>query len=1408
MSMISVHSLRAHHLLLLSLCSTALLQGCPSCEGGTGSENASNKDMDTSMQDMSDFPEDMGEIDVEDTLAPVVMITSSTSAPYTGQYTLKGSARDDIALEEVTYTLDDGAKVALVTSEDGAFSEEVTLTQERTTITVTATDRAGSSSSQTIEVTREQPPELQAAFTVEGMPWLHEPLIFDASSISDPLGGELTLTWEMGEQGESFTSTHFGHAFHEPGDVVVTLTVTASDGRSAVASRTLTIVEPMSVGVTMLEGRITDEDGFAMPGVEVRLAGSEEILGTSDLRGHYTAEVGQGVPSILTYHKAGWNTQIQRVATSSGQSRALRDVAMARVKEQVVLLDASEATEVSINDGTRLDFPANAFVYEESGEPVEGQLLVEVTPIKPIGDRGVPGFPGSFTALRQGRIPTGLATHGAVDVKLSQGKQKVQLAQGIEAEILIPLATEAAIGQIIDLWSLDERNGLWVWEGTGEVIANPDRSNEKVMRARVSHFSVWNSDEPVLNRPVDIDMTFPAGTGVLDDLHVITHGRSPQGAAIQGGTGAPQQVTTGPDGKAQEKIELPIATDYDTRIEIGSQQGCLYGAVDIEAGAAPDEVLLEVFRTDENAVELEPGAPQTLGFDNDRPWEVAYFDEVPGQYWKVTIEVTDGASVGTLDLLPGCGGTSTARLMFGPDATASMVIAPGAQSRRALIFDADNVDAEVQVTLEALEAPALPTDSALGQQQEIDWQNNSTEERWVYLNREQVAHVALGGDYPPGAGLSFVTPSGEVRQPLRAPFTASSYLFTAAESGWHLFVLNPFAPPTEPKRYTLTLGEVLPEKVVTYSKKDRSSSLSGERYTLARGDIQRYRIHKPGDEILFVSPRRTEDSPSLDSPRLGGQLTLKPAPDTLTPSYAIAEQPSNVELSFYLFDAGLEDARYEVDTEMIERDMAEVLVGSCVDESQDTKHVMLAARAVAEGGLVKLCEGTHEAFDGLRFRAEGIRLRGEVDAATAPQDWPRLQAWQGQALLPVEQQVIGMERVGWELSGSPLALRMDDLDGGMLQLDGVYVTGDLPESSYALRVRGPLGVDWSQTQERPLFRQLVIDVTAQNALQIERFVEVEISDVRVENATQRGIYLSDVASSTLSNVTIVDAKQAIEWGGAGSHNNTLRSIDVTHALSAQGGVGGVPSVFIQDHAPTQTPSTVSTSTMRIEDLFIELGEDGQTGLVVRGMKSNPTRMELDRVFIDGRGLTNTTALQAQQTGTSGTLEVVNSVLKGVTKHAIEVVGAYRFDELRFMHDTLELAGEMVASRRALLTLTDASATTLCTIVNTIFSAREPMSHTAGVDLYQATVSAPLGNLANNLFHQVTFPYARQNVAPFVTPSMADDVAGDPMFVNAMLEVDAMSPAIDAGQTLPEVTQDYHGSPRPSGASVDIGAYEQ
>lgn len=57
---------------------------------------------------------------------------------------------------------------------------------------------------------------------------------------------------------------------------------------------------------------------------------------------------------------------------------------------------------------------------------------------------------------------------------------------------------------------------------------------------------------------------------------------------------------------------------------------------------------------------------------------------------------------------------------------------------------------------------------------------------------------------------------------------------------------------------------------------------------------------------------------------------------------------------------------------------------------------------------------------------------------------------------------------------------------------------------------------------------------------------------------------------------------------------------------------------------------------------------------------------------------------------------------------------------------------------------------------------------------------------------------------------AHGVNADPQFVNAAtqnFELSPGSPAIDHGATLPMVTTDYLGTPRPQGAGYDIGAYE-
>jgi hypothetical protein len=56
----------------------------------------------------------------------------------------------------------------------------------------------------------------------------------------------------------------------------------------------------------------------------------------------------------------------------------------------------------------------------------------------------------------------------------------------------------------------------------------------------------------------------------------------------------------------------------------------------------------------------------------------------------------------------------------------------------------------------------------------------------------------------------------------------------------------------------------------------------------------------------------------------------------------------------------------------------------------------------------------------------------------------------------------------------------------------------------------------------------------------------------------------------------------------------------------------------------------------------------------------------------------------------------------------------------------------------------------------------------------------------------------------------DAVEGDPLFVDAAaldFHLRRGSPAIDAGAPLPFLTVDYDGGNRPSGAGIDIGAFE-
>jgi len=71
-------------------------------------------------------------------------------------------------------------------------------------------------------------------------------------------------------------------------------------------------------------------------------------------------------------------------------------------------------------------------------------------------------------------------------------------------------------------------------------------------------------------------------------------------------------------------------------------------------------------------------------------------------------------------------------------------------------------------------------------------------------------------------------------------------------------------------------------------------------------------------------------------------------------------------------------------------------------------------------------------------------------------------------------------------------------------------------------------------------------------------------------------------------------------------------------------------------------------------------------------------------------------------------------------------------------------------------------------------------------------------------------FVSRGPAPAGGPSPHDLWMLDPKFVSVAgrdFHLQSSSPLIDAGVTLPEVSDDLEGTPRPQGRNYDIGAYE-
>ena len=150
------------------------------------------------------------------------------------------------------------------------------------------------------------------------------------------------------------------------------------------------------------------------------------------------------------------------------------------------LLESSQGGTLN-GMGWELAFPANAFSL--NGSPYTGEVEIEIGYVNPVGQNLFDVIPGGLIGAQSDGIQL-LQTFGMLGAELSTPSgQPLELGQPVQVQFALPNDLIAMATPTIDLWSLNETNGLWMKEG--EAVLEDGRYH-----AQVEHFSWWNIDAP------------------------------------------------------------------------------------------------------------------------------------------------------------------------------------------------------------------------------------------------------------------------------------------------------------------------------------------------------------------------------------------------------------------------------------------------------------------------------------------------------------------------------------------------------------------------------------------------------------------------------------------------------------------------------------------------------------------------------------------------------------------------------------------------------------------------------------------------------------------------------------------------------------------------------------------------
>ncbi len=238
-----------------------------------------------------------------------------------------------------------------------------------------------------------------------------------------------------------------------------------------------------------ITGMVIDEAGLPVEGAIIQL-GSTQIA--TDQFGHFFF-------SDIDMMKYGTYLTAYKPGHFLG-SRRFFPIANAENRVKIQLLeknfnngdfDGLTGGTVNVEGGASIKFAPRSIKYPDNSE-YQGPVRVATKWMDPTSNATLDQMPGNLQGVNTRAEEVSLQTFGMIAVELlGSNGEELNIADGFTAELTMPVPADIlpSAPASIPLWSFNEEHGMWVEEGTANLV-----NGEYV--GEVSHFSFWNCDVP------------------------------------------------------------------------------------------------------------------------------------------------------------------------------------------------------------------------------------------------------------------------------------------------------------------------------------------------------------------------------------------------------------------------------------------------------------------------------------------------------------------------------------------------------------------------------------------------------------------------------------------------------------------------------------------------------------------------------------------------------------------------------------------------------------------------------------------------------------------------------------------------------------------------------------------------